>query len=61
MASIIRKLKNASTKRKIRKNATVAKQIGKKALKAGLVAGGMVAAQVALKEVAARRRLRKPA
>lgn len=60
MASIIKKIKARAAKRRVRKNTGVAKEIGKKALKAGLVAGGVVAAQVVAREVAVRRGLIKP-
>ena len=55
MGKIAQRIKSAASKRKLRRKATVARQIGKKALKAGLVAGGVVAAQVVVREVAARR------
>ena len=55
MAKLTQRIKSAAARRKLRKKTTVAKQIGKKALKAGLVAGGVVAAQVVVREVAARR------
>ena len=55
MARLTQRIKSAAAKRRLRKKTTVAKQIGKKALKAGLVAGGVVAAQVVVREVAARR------
>ena len=57
MGRLIKKLKAAAAKRKRAKVAGTAKAIGKKALKAGLVAGGVVAAQVVVREVAARRGL----
>jgi hypothetical protein len=59
MGRLKNKLKSAAAKRKRRKNTGVAKAIGKKALKAGLVAGTIVAAQVAVREVAVRRGLVK--
>ena len=55
MAKLTQRIKAAAAKRKLRKKTTVARQIGKKALKAGLVAGSVVAAQVVVREVAARR------
>lgn len=59
MAKLMKKLRSAAAKRKRSRQAGTAKQIGKKALKAGLVAGGIVAAQVAVREVAVRRGLVK--
>jgi hypothetical protein len=59
MAKLLSKLKAAAAKRKRQKRTGTAKEIGKKALKAGLVAGGIVAAQVAVREVAVRRGLVK--
>jgi len=59
MGKLMSKLRSAAAKRKRSKRAGTAKQIGKKALKAGLVAGSIVAAQVAIREVAVRRGLVK--
>ena len=59
MGTLMRKIKSAAAKRKRRKSTGTAKEIGKKALKAGLVAGGVVAVQVAAREVAIRRGLVK--
>lgn len=59
MGKLMSKLKSAAAKRKRSKTAGTAKEIGKKALKAGLIAGGVVAVQVAAREVAVRRGLVK--
>ena len=59
MAKLMSKLKSAAAKRKRHKQSGTAKEIGKKALKAGLVAGSVVAAQVAIREIAVRRGLVK--